>query len=61
MVRRVYVEKREPLRQEAAGLLSELRSLLGLTDLTGLRLINRYDVEGLDEQTFRRAVQTVFS
>ena len=61
MVRRVYVEKREPLRQEAAGLLSELRSLLGLTDLTGLRLINRYDVEGLDEQTLRRAVQTVFS
>ena len=61
MVRRVYVEKREPLRQEAAGLLSELRSLLGLTGLTGLRLINRYDVEGLDEQTFRRAVQTVFS
>ena len=42
-------------------MLSELRSLLGLTGLTGLRLINRYDVEGLDEQTFRRAVQTVFS
>ncbi len=61
MVRRVYVEKKEALRQEAAGLLNELRSLLGITALTGLRLINRYDVEGLDEETFQRAVQTVFS
>ena len=61
MVRRVYVEKKPALRQEAAGLLNELRSLLGISALTGLRLINRYDVEGLDEATFQRAVQTVFS
>jgi len=61
MVRRIYVEKKPALRQEAAGLLNELRSLLGLTALTGLRLVNRYDVEGLDEATFQRAVQTVFS
>ena len=61
MVRRVYVEKKTALRQEAAGLLNELRSLLGISALTGLRLINRYDVEGLDEATFQRAVQTVFS
>ncbi len=61
MVRRIYVEKKEALRQEARGLLNELRTLLGISTLTGLRLINRYDVEGLDEETFRRAVQTVFS
>ncbi|MBE6963185.1 MAG: phosphoribosylformylglycinamidine synthase [Ruminococcaceae bacterium] len=61
MVRRIYVEKKEALRHEAAGLFSELTSLLGLTALTGLRLINRYDVEGLDEATFDRAVKTVFS
>ncbi len=61
MVRRIYVEKKPALRQEAAGLLSELRSLLGLTALTGLRLVNRYDTEGLDEATFQRAVRTVFS
>ena len=53
MVRRIYVEKKSALRQEAAGLLSELRSLLGLTALTGLRLVNRYDTEGLDEATFQ--------
>ena len=61
MVRRIYVEKKPALRQEAAGLLNELKSFLGITALTGLRVLNRYDVEGLDEETFRRAVQTVFS
>ena len=49
MVRRIYVEKKPTLRLEAAGLLNELRSLLGISNLTDLRLINRYDVEGLEE------------
>ena len=61
MVRRIYVEKKPGLRHEAAGLLNELRTLLGITALTGLRLVNRYDVEGLEAPVFERAVQTVFS
>ena len=61
MVRRIYVEKKPALRLEAAGLKNELRTLLGISALTDLRLINRYDVEGLDEEVFQRAVQTVFS
>ena len=61
MVRRIYVEKKEALRHEAAGLVNELKSLLGITALTGLRLVNRYDVEGLKKDVFDRAVQTVFS
>ena len=61
MVRRIYVEKKPALRQEANALLLELRSLLGLTGLTGLRLLNRYDAEGLDESLFARAIVTVFS
>ena len=61
MVYRIYVEKKPGLRQEAASLLGELQSLLGLGSVTGLRIVNRYDAEGLDEATFRRAVQTVFS
>ena len=61
MVRRIYVEKKPTLRLEAAGLLNELRSLLSISNLTDLRLINRYDVEGLEEDVFQRAVQTVFS
>ncbi len=61
MVRRIYVEKKPPLRLEAAGLLKELQTLLGITNLEEVRLIQRYDVEGLESQIFERAVQTVFS
>ena len=61
MVRRIYVEKKPALRQEAAGLLTELRTVLGVTALEDLRLINRYDAEGLDEAVFRRAADSVFS
>ena len=41
---RVYVEKREPYNVEAAETLGELRELLGVSSLTALRLLNRYDV-----------------
>ena len=61
MVRRIYVEKKPGLRQEAQSLLRELRSVVGVSALEDLRLLNRYDVEGLDEAAFRRAVGTVFS
>ena len=43
------------------AVLNELQSLLGITTLTDLRLVNRYDVEGLKKDVFERAVQTVFS
>ena len=61
MVRRIYVEKKPGLRQEARGLLHELQTVVGVSALEDLRLLNRYDVEGLDEAAFRRAVGTVFS
>ncbi|MCI8328090.1 MAG: phosphoribosylformylglycinamidine synthase [Oscillibacter sp.] len=61
MVRRVYVEKKPSLRLEAQGLLSELQSILGVSALTGLRLVNRYDVENLADEVFQRAKSIVFS
>ena len=47
MVRRIYVEKKPGLRQEARGLLHELQTVVGVSALEDLRLLNRYDVEGL--------------
>ena len=41
MVYRIYVEKRPGFDVEAQGLLEELRSLLGIRGLEGLRLLNR--------------------
>ena len=61
MVYRVYVEKKPGLDNEARALLAELRGTLGIERLTGLRLLNRYDVENLDEAMFRACVGTVFS
>ena len=61
MVYRVYVEKKPGFDGEAQGLLNELKSLLGVKSLSGLRLLNRYDVEGIGEELFRQCVPTVFS
>ena len=61
MVYRIYVEKKHGFDGEAQGLLHELTELLGVKSLTGLRLLNRYDVEGIDKELFDRAIPTVFS
>ncbi|MBQ9761511.1 MAG: phosphoribosylformylglycinamidine synthase [Oscillospiraceae bacterium] len=61
MVYRIYVEKKEGLENEARGLLSEAKNLLGITNLEGLRLFNRYDAENISEELFDYAVKTVFS
>lgn len=61
MVYRVYVEKREGLAAEAASLASDIRTLLQIKSLTGLRLLNRYDVEKLDEAVFRQSILTILS
>ncbi len=61
MVYRVYVEKKEALANEARALLEDLRAFLGIQSLTGLRLFNRYDLEGISRELFDYAVQTVLS
>ena len=61
MVYRIYVEKRPELATEAKALLEDLRSFLNLTGLKNLRLLNRYDVEGIGEDLFRECVSLVFS
>ena len=55
MVYRVYVEKRPGMSPEAENLLSDLRGFLGIASLTGVRVLNRYDVEGLSREIFERA------
>ena len=61
MVYRIFVEKKPAQANEAKALLHELQTLLGLSQLTGLRLFNRYDVEGVSEALFSRCVTNVFS
>ncbi len=61
MVYRVFVEKKAGLDNEAQGLLSEAKNLLGIGTLEKVRLFNRYDAENISEALFGYAVKTVFS
>ena len=61
MVYRVYVERKQGFDVEAKALLNELHTLLELHSITNIRLLNRYDVEGIDKALFDRCVPTVFS
>ncbi len=61
MVYRVYVEKKPGQTHEASGLLKEIQDFLQIHSLTKLRVLNRYDVENIDEKLFSYAVSTVFS
>ena len=58
---RIFVEKKKGNDIEAMQILTDLRQNVGITALTGLRLINRYDVQGVSEAEFRRAVHGVFA
>lgn len=61
MVYRVYVEKKKALAHEAKALLSDAVTFLGIKSLKDVRVINRYDVENIDEELFHYAVSTVLS
>ncbi len=61
MVYRAYVEKKREYAVEAKGVLHEIRHLLLIKSVQDLRIINRYDVEGIDEELFFQCKTTVFS
>ncbi len=58
---RVFVEKREGFDIEARHMLADLRDNLGMTQIESLRLLNRYDVEGISPEEFEKARGIVFS
>ncbi|MDE6851080.1 MAG: phosphoribosylformylglycinamidine synthase, partial [Lachnospiraceae bacterium] len=60
-VKRIYVEKKEPYAVRAGELLEEVRRYLGITALQNVRVLIRYDIENLSEETYRQAIGVVFS
>ncbi len=58
---RVYVEKRDEFAVEAGGIAGDIRSTLNIKSLDSVRVINRYDAQGLSEGDFAAAKRTIFS
>ena len=61
MVYRVFVEKKQGLDNEAKALLSDAKTLLGISALEKIRVFNRYDAEDISKELFDYSVKTVFS
>ncbi len=60
-VLRCFTEKKEGFDVDARKLAHELQDLLGIKGLTSVRILCRYDVEGIDEATYAKARSLVFS
>ena len=61
MVRRIYVEKRPGTDFEAMGILADLRDNFLIDSLEQVRIIKRYDIAGVDDETYQKARKTIFS
>ena len=60
-VKRIYVEKKPPYAVRAKELAEETRRYLGIKELEAVRVLIRYDVENLSDETYKQALVTVFS
>ena len=60
-VRRVYVEKKAPFAVKAKELKEELSSYLNIKTVTDVRVLIRYDIENLSEETYEKSKGTIFS
>ncbi|MEE0461449.1 phosphoribosylformylglycinamidine synthase [Blautia hydrogenotrophica] len=60
-VRRVYVEKKPAFAVQARELKHEISSYLGIQTVTNVRVLIRYDVENISDESFEKACQTVFA
>ncbi|MBQ1689534.1 MAG: phosphoribosylformylglycinamidine synthase [Lachnospiraceae bacterium] len=60
-VRRVYVEKKTPYAVAAKELKAEIKNYLDIHTLKDVRVLIRYDIENVSEETYQKALGTVFS
>ena len=59
-VRRIFVEKKPGFDVEAKDILSDLRENLNLKSLTDVRIINRYDVEGITDAGLKSGDEFIY-
>ena len=61
MVYRLFVEKKEGFRVVEEALFENLKLYVGIEGLQGVRIINRYDIQGIEPSLLARCKHTVFS
>lgn len=61
MVKRIYSEKKSGYNVEADALRADLTDTLGISGITDLRFVVRYDVSGITDEQYLQAKSTVFS
>ena len=61
MVTRIFVEKKKGYDVEAQAMRTDIVRNLGIKAVEELRILNRYDVEGLTDEEFKTAAYTIFS
>ena len=60
-VKRIFVEKKSGFDVEASNLTADIQKSLGLTAVENVRIINRYDISGIDGEDFEKAKKTILS
>lgn len=60
-IKRIFVEKEAEFGIEAGGMLTDIRQNLGVKKLQGIRILNRYDISGIDEEEYAAARRAIFS
>ena len=60
-VKRIYVEKKREFAVKAKELHEEIKNYLGISTVTGVRVLIRYDVEHLSDDTYQASLGTIFS
>ena len=60
-VKRVFVEKKKPFAVNAKELHDEITGYLGIKTITDVRVLIRYDIENLSDETYKKALTTVFA
>lgn len=60
-IKRLFIEKKKGCDVEAESLFNDIKENLGVSGLVGVRVLNRYDVEGISQNHYETAKTTIFS
>lgn len=57
----IFVEKKQNFNNEANEILNDIKNNLNITTITNVRLIKKYLVGNVDQTTFKKAINSIFS